>query len=98
MVLGEILVAVPIAPRKTVVRPAPNLHKTHASFQQPARDQAARPEIFGDLLIDAVKFFGRLGLAGKIERFRRSELKAGSHFERSNSRFETRIAGARLQM
>jgi hypothetical protein len=83
MISRQVFVAVPIASRETVIGSAPNLNKTHAAFEQAARDQATCAEILilGNLLVDAVQFFGDVRFPGEIEGVRGGELKAGSHFE-----------------
>src|SRR4051812_7674324 len=98
MVLGEIFVAVPIAAWETVIGAAPHLNETNAAFEQSARNEAACAEIFGNLFVDAVEFFGRVGFAGEIESFGRGQLKTGSHFETGDAGVEARIARARLEM
>ena len=40
VILGEVFVAVPVAARETVVRAAPDLHETHAAFEQAPGNQA----------------------------------------------------------
>ena len=51
MVRKQVLVAVPIAARKTVVRTAPNLHEADAPLQKPAGRQAAQAEVRGDRIV-----------------------------------------------
>ena len=95
MVAREVFVTVPIAPRKTVVRAAPDLNKTHAAFEQPSRSQAASSEILRDGFVKAVKFPGRLGFSGNVEHFRRAELKLCRQFIGSDAGVEPRIAFTR---
>ena len=49
----EVLVAVPVAPRMTVVGAAPDLDEAHAAFEQPAGDQAAPAEVCRGFVVDA---------------------------------------------
>ena len=39
MITRKVLVAVPVAAGKSIVRPAPDLHEADAAFKQPARNQ-----------------------------------------------------------
>ena len=48
VILGEVLVAVPVAAREAVVGAAPHLHETDAALQHAAGDQAVAAEVFGD--------------------------------------------------
>src|SRR6267378_438691 len=55
MISREIFMAVPVAPRETIVSPAPGLHETNAPFEQSASDQAAPAKILSDLLIQSIE-------------------------------------------
>src|SRR5262249_36228103 len=52
VVLGQILMAVPVTSRETVVGPAPDLHKAHSAFQKPPPHQAPHAKVFGDFLLE----------------------------------------------
>src|SRR5436190_5658464 len=60
MIPRQVLVAVPVAPGKPVVSPAPNLNEPNAAFEQPPGGEATLTKIFGVFVIQAVKLFGRL--------------------------------------
>src|SRR5262249_59152289 len=47
MVSADVLVRVPVAPRESVVVATPDLHESHAAFEQPARGEAFLREIKG---------------------------------------------------
>ena len=112
MIPLHILVRIPIAPRKAVVGPAPYLHKPHAAFQQPPRDQAIAAEVFDllpridlrlcrrdrVLLIEPVHPQNVLRLAANIEHLRRTQLHPRREFIRTNPRIEPRIALPRRLM
>ncbi len=94
---------VPIASREAVVVPRPNLHETHATFEQSSRDQTLATEVFNlfrDVDFVRILFAGRvqaihlhdvLGLAGQVECFGGAQLHLGRQLIRTNSSFETRV-------
>ena len=102
----DVLVAVPIPAREPVVVAAPDLHKPHAAFQQPAGRQALASEDINflrsvDLLrpvfhviADAVHLQHPRGLLGNIERFGRGELHLRREFIAADATLQPLIAGA----
>src|SRR6185503_6719475 len=77
MISSEIVVAVPVTPRETVVSPAPGLHETNAPFEQPASDQTAPAKILSDLLIQSVELSSRFRFTRDIQYLGSAELKLG---------------------
>ena len=90
MVAFNIFVRIPISPRKAVIVSAPDLHKSDAPFEQPARGEALLAEMESLFVgvdffipslrtaIDSIQSQRVLGLSPKIERFGSREL----HFRR----------------
>src|SRR5690242_19567914 len=55
VILRQILVAVPIAPRESVVSPAPYLNEADSAFQEPASYQTPPAHIGGDVRIETIE-------------------------------------------
>src|SRR5690242_4834404 len=98
MVAFDVLVRVPVPPRKTVVRAAPDLHEAHAALQKPAGDQAVAAEVLRDLLVETVEPAHRRRFAGDIEDFRSARLQARCQFVAGDAGLEAGIARPRLFM
>src|SRR4051812_4008227 len=91
VVLGEILVAVPVAARKAVVGAAPDLNEAHAAFEQAARDEAVASEVLRNLAVQAVELAGGFRFARDVEDARGAQLQPGRHLVGRDTRFEPRI-------
>src|SRR5262245_25175489 len=73
MILRQILVTVPVTARKTIVGATPDLHKTHAPFDQAPCHETARSNISGNFGIEPVELSCRLRFSSDIEHFRRTQ-------------------------
>ena len=98
MIFGDVFVAVPIAAGKPIVRAAPDLHKTHAPLQQPARDEAAVSKVLRRWVVEAIEFLRRLRLFGDVQHLRCAYLETRGHLVGADARFQPGIAFARGQM
>src|SRR5258706_15297283 len=98
MVFGQVLMAIPVAPRNSIISAAPDLDEPHAAFEEPARNEAALAEIFGGLLIQTVEFAGSLGFAGDIKHLGSAQLQFSGQLIGSNTGVQPRVARARSQM
>src|SRR5437660_6459120 len=69
------------------------LHKPHATFDEPSCDQTTRAIFASHRLVQSVKLPGRFAFAGNIERFLRRGLHARREFIAGDARFEIALAG-----
>ncbi len=96
MVLVARDVAVPVGGVHTVARP--NLHKTDAALDQPAREQAAPAEIRAHRIIQAVQLLRRVRFAADVGGFRRRHLHAERELVRRNPGGQLRVMISRIEM
>ena len=69
------------------------LHKAHAAFDKPPRDEAAGAVFLSFVLVNTVQLFGGFAFAADIERFLGGGLHAGGQFEAGDARLEGVFTG-----
>src|SRR5207247_834270 len=74
------------------------LYETDAALDQTPRNQTTRAVFASDGIVKAIKFPGRFGFAGNIERLFGSRLHARGQFVAGDARFEIALAGMAREM
>ena len=93
MITSDVFVRIPVAARKAIVGPTPNLDKADSASRSRG-DQAVAAEILGDRVIKAVMRTGAGGLAREVEHLRSTQLQLRCQLVAGNPSLEPRVTWA----